>query len=302
MLTTFGRVTYQVPAGMAAMLGAGILSGLAPAASVSGIWLLAGLVLAAGLAILCGLSTAENASPLPYWLGVSGRIAGASAIAGTFGSYVVPTHPAPAAVVFVAIGVGLASVNWEQSLSRVALGIVLAVFAVFVAACFAIEPPGQVITPPPDTPGTPELAGIPAATALMFFCFLGFHRAKRRWLAITATLVVSAAVAGAALYQLGGPRLALSSAPLRDALAAADASGIDKILTVGVALATLLALLGVLGDLRTGPHPRLITPLGGVVAAVGAVLLSIPTAIALASGLMLGHYAVAAVRSWTKPG
>ncbi len=236
---------------------------------------------------------------MPYWIGVFGRVAGASAIAGTFGAYVVPAHPGPAAVVFIAIGVGLTSVNWEQSLSRVALAIVLGVLAVFVAACFAIAPPGEAVAVPSGTPGTPDAGGIPAATALMFFCFLGFHRAKRRWLTIGVTLAVYLAVAGAALYQLGGPRLALSSAPLRDALAAADASGIDTVLAVGVAVATLLALLGVLGDLRGGKRGRVLTPLAGVAAAVGAVLLPVSTLIAVAAGLMLAHYAVGAVMSGT---
>ncbi|MCA1835502.1 MAG: hypothetical protein LC721_03860, partial [Actinobacteria bacterium] len=68
---------------------------------------------------------------------------------------------------------------------------------------------------------------------------------------ITAVAVMAPLLPGllvlvgyAALHQLGAPRLALSPAPLRDALAAADASGIDALLTVGAAVATVFALLG----------------------------------------------------------
>lgn len=300
MLTTFGRVTYQVSSGLAAMLGAGVLAGLAPAASAAGAVLLAGLVIAAALAVVCGLSIAdESPRPVPFVLAVLGRIAGASAIASTFGAYLLPAHPGPAGIGLIAVGTAVCAVGrGTHTLTVAGVAVVLAVLAVFVAACFAIEPAGPAVAPPPTgAAGTGDLAGLPVATALMFFCFLGFDRVERRWrvLTIGVALVITTAVAAAALYQLGGPRLALSPAPLRDALAAADASGLDGPVTAGVAVATLLALVGVLAGVRDGPRGALLTPLTATAAAAVSVLLPATTAIASAVALMLGHYALSAV-------
>lgn len=301
MLTTFDRVTYRVPAGLAAMLGAGILAGLAPAASAAGAWLLAGLVISAALSVACGLSIVDSRQSLPYAVGVIGRIVGAAAIAETFGHYLLPDQPLVAAIGLIVVATAVSSLGLGQSptLTVAGISVVFAVFAVFVAACFAIEPAGQAVAPPAGSPGLADLAGLPVATLLMFFAFLGFDRVpgRQRWFTIGIALVIYLAVAGAALHQLGGTRLALSATPLRDALAAADASGIDTMLTVGAALATVLALLGVLSDLRAGPRGVVLTPVAGLAAAIGTVLLTVPVAMGVAAGLMLGHYALAVATS-----
>jgi basic amino acid/polyamine antiporter, APA family len=288
MLTTVGQMMNRVPRGLSAMLGAGIFAGLAPATSVSGTWVLAALVLAGFLAVLCGLSTSDSMRSLE----IPGRVAGASAIAGTFGAYLVPAHPVPAAIGVLVVAAGLTAFRVRPP-ETVAVIVVLGVLAAFVAACLAIAPAGQAVAPPPGSPGTDRLAGLPVATLLMFIGFLGFDRisGRARVLTIGLALVVYLGVTAAALRQFGGPRLALSPVPLRDALAAADASGIDAMLTVGAAVATVFALLGVLDGLRG----RLLLPAGGVLAAAGAALLSAGTAIALASGLMLARYALGAV-------
>ena len=300
MLTTLGPVTNEAPGlpdavvtGLAAMLGAGLLVGIAPAASASGAWLLAGLVLAGLVAVACGLSSSERTSPLA----VLGRVAGASAIAGAFGRYLVPGQPILAAVGLIAVGTAAVACGFQppRAVVRAAVVVVLAVLAAFVAACFAIAPALLAVELPADDP-----AGLPAATAILVFGFLGTDRKLRaprhRIIAIGVALVIYLAVAGAALRQLGGTRLGLSPVPLRDALAAADASGIDAVLTVGATLATVLALVGVLTDLRAEVKP-IGMALGGVAAAAGAVLLTVPTAIVVAVALMVGHHVLALVTS-----
>src|SRR2546430_1958965 len=271
MLTTFGRVTNQAPGlpdavvtGLAAMLGAGLLVGIAPATDAAGAWMLAGLVLAALITVLCGLSTSDRTTPLE----LLGRSAGAAAIAGAFGRYLVPDYPMRAAGVLIVFAVVLTYVGWPppRLLIRAGLVVVLAVLAVFVAVCFAIAPPrpgsdsaALLVFKLPGGPGADDLAGLPVATFILIFGFLGAERKLRtrnhRMITIGVALVIYLVVAGAALYQLGGARLALSPVPLRDALAAADASGIDRVLTVGAALATVLALFGVLTDIDADEAP-----------------------------------------------
>jgi APA family basic amino acid/polyamine antiporter len=297
MLTTFGRVTHRVLSGPAAMVGAGLLAGLAPAASAVGVWLLAAIVVAALLAVACGLSTVDSAAPLPYAFGVIGRIAGASAVAETFANYLLPEHPVPAAVVVLGLATAVSFLTTPRLLSVAGSVVVLATLVLVVAACFAIGPAGS----PVATPSTGDLAGLPLATLLMFFGFLGFERVSNPRLAIGVVLVVYLSVAGAALYQLGGARLALSSTPLREALAAADASGIDPVLTAGAALACLLVLSGLLSDVREGPRGSLLTPVVAVAAGLGTVLLTVPVALELAAGAMAGHYALRLVRSRSAP-
>src|SRR5262245_59312152 len=98
MLTTVARVRHRVPRGLAGMLGAGVFTGLAPAASAGGAWLLAGLALAGLLSVGCGLSTSDKLGPL----GMLGRVAAAPAVALTFGNYVLPTYPVVAAIGLIA--------------------------------------------------------------------------------------------------------------------------------------------------------------------------------------------------------
>ena len=289
MLTTFGRVTNEAPGlpdavvtGLAAMLGAGLLVGIGPAASASGAWMIAGLVLAAPIAVACGLSTSEPMSPL----GLLGRSAGAAAIAGAFGRYLVPEHPKPAAGVLVVVVTVLTYAGWAppRLLIRAGVVVVLAVLAVFVATCFAIEPP-------PNAPGGSDPSGLPVATFILVFGFLGTERKLRtrghRITAIGVALVIYLVVAGAAMYQLGANRLGLSPVPLRDALAAADASGIAPVLTVGAVLATVLALFGVLTDIDADDEPWEVA-VGAAAMAAGALLLPVPTLIVVAVALMVG--------------
>jgi APA family basic amino acid/polyamine antiporter len=295
MLTTLGPVTNEAPGlpdavvtGLAAMMGAGLLLGIAPAAEAAGFLVLVALPIAALVVVLCGLSTSESKRPLPRAVAMLGRSAGAAAVAVTFGRYVLPQQPKVAAalvLVFAILLVTFFDFTPPRSLLRAAVVVQLAVLAVFVAACFAIEPP-------PNPPGATHPEGLPVATAFLVFGFLGADRRLRdrgqRIVAVGVALLIYLAVTGAALYQLGAARLGLSPVPLRDALAAADASGIGPVLTVGAALATALALLGVLTDIYADEKPVEWT-ISEFVMVGGIMLVAVPVLIIVAVALMIGH-------------
>lgn len=269
--------------GLVSCLGAGLFVGLAPAASLAGWWLLAGLALAVGLAVVLPLSTAE---PRPGRMafaatvaGSLGRIAAAVAMAGTAGAYVLPDQPPVAGVVItvvvaaaVALGVRLSpATHW------VAAGVVAAVLVVVAVACFTIAPVTQ-----PAAAGSP-VGALPAA-ALLFVCFAGAPRGRSRLAVVGAVLAVCVAVAVGALRQLGPPRLALSDVPLRDVLAAADATALTRLLTVAVTL----ACAGTVWWALHGLDRRFVAP-AGVVIAAGAVLLDPVTALVVAAILLIAE-------------
>ncbi|MGH3878920.1 MAG: hypothetical protein ACRDSK_17965, partial [Actinophytocola sp.] len=74
--------------------------------------------------------------------------------------------------------------------------------------------------------------------------------------------------------------------PLRDVLAAADATAISRLLVVGVVVGCGFALLGVLRGLRAPGVPRLrLAVAAGLVTALGA--LYVPPTVALAGAAVL---------------
>jgi basic amino acid/polyamine antiporter, APA family len=254
------------------------------------------MVLAAAAAVLFALSTPDSsANGVAPLVGILGRIAAATAAATAFGRYVVPGRPEVGAVVLVVVvtAVVLLSPPLPGVVDRVAAVVVLGVLAVVAIACFTIAPVELAVLPPADAAGADEPVGSLPAAVLLFLCFAGSPSAVRRErLAVLGVVfVVSLAVAGAVLWQLGGERLALSSAPLRDALAAADASGVEGLLAVGVTVAAVFALRGVLNDIRDvapARRPQVVAFAAGA-AALGALLLDPEYTIAGASVLLLGE-------------
>ncbi|TCO48039.1 APC family permease [Actinocrispum wychmicini] len=280
------RATAGVFPGMAAMLGAGLLVGLAPASAAAGRWLIAGIVLAF-LAALCGaLSTSDQSRRFAgvgggylytrHQLGVLpgrmagsvalvGRICAGAAVAGTFGVYVVPHHPVIAAIVMVAAGTVLDASGFRPSRMLVMSVVifVVAVFAIVVVACFAIAPP-PALPLPADVPGADDASGLLTAAGAMFFAFLGFehvtstnervytiHQSRVAIpVILTVTLGAGVALGVAALRQLGGGRLALSPRPLYDALIAADAASLTPLITAAAAVATSFGVLTAIGSIR----------------------------------------------------
>lgn len=341
------RGVAAVVPGLSAMLGAGVFAGLAPAAEASGRWLLAGIGIAFLVALCGAIATADQSRRFTgvgggylytrHQLGVLpgrmagsaalvGRICAGAAVAGTFGAYVVPQQP-----VFAAIGVSLAAMALDAFGFRPSRGLVFGVVAtvvvtlgLFVAVCFSIAPP-EPLPLPADVAGSDDFGGLLSAAGLMFFAFLGFEHVTssseraysiRQLHMIVPVLLVLAlaaglAVAGAALYQLGGPRLALSPAPLREALAAADAEFFQPLISGVAGIATMFGLLLAVGSIRrtlgamaefsdVPPSLSIVGPRGvsapaavlsGVAVAAAAALLNPPQAIGVAACLLLFYYA-----------
>lgn len=270
------------------MLGAGVFAGIAPAAAASGWWLPLG-VLAAALLAGCAASSgaAGRADAMARAAALVARLAAAGAVAGTCGEYLTPGRPLAGALGLLVV---VAAVEYlvpdPPALAlRLAVGAVLAVLVVFVVACFALGPPGNEPVPP-GLAGATDLAGVPAAAALMAVAFGGLPGGRARFGVLGVVAVLAAATSVAALYQLGGGRLAVSPVPLRDALAAAAGSPIDGLLTSGVVVGCGLVLYRLLPAVRaevTGA-PRwgaglLTTITGGLLAALlGQVTLLVVTA------------------------
>ena len=315
---------------LGATLGAGVFAGFAPAAAVAGPWFLPGLALAAVTALCCAFSTADQhraypdapggyayirnqLGPWPARIGASAHLIGragmAAAVAGVFGAYVVPEHRVVAAAGLIAVtaALGAAGVRWSVGLSVAAVGVVLGVLALVVLVCFSVAPPEN----PAVAGAGPGFDGLMGAALVLFAVFFGFERvtAPREGdqvfsaralhvavpVAIGVVLVVGVAVGAAVLRQLGSARLALSPAPLRDALVVADGRWLLPLLSVGAAVAAVSSLFFVLASTRrtlvglteTGDLPviRAGWPLEvvGAALAVGAVV-ALPPSTALAVG------------------
>jgi APA family basic amino acid/polyamine antiporter len=291
------RAVDGVARGVAAAFGAGVLLGPAPAAALAGWWLVAGMVTAAAAAVLLGLSTPDRTpGPAASSLGILGRIAAAVAVAGTFGEYVVPARPGVGGVVLmVAVAaVVLLAPPLPAAVDRVAAVLVVAVLLVVAVACFTIAPVAPPVLPPADAAGADQPLGLLPSAVLFFVCFAGGRTAGRaRPVVVGVVLAVSLAVTIGALRQLGGERLALSPAPLRDALTAADAASINGLLAAGVTVACVFALRGTLTDLRDlvpgGRSPVAAGGLAAAVAALGALVLDPAYALVGAAVLLLGE-------------
>lgn len=331
-------VADAVVAGLGAMVGAGLFAGLAPASALAGSWSLLGLVIAAVLAVLACRTTGDQAGAFPgpgggyrypreqldRWPGraagglyLTSRAAAAAALAGCFGAYLSPTRPAfPAlALLVVVVAADALGVRPSAAVTRALTMFVLVVLALVVAACFAIPPPPAVdVALPAGTPGLDRPGDLLPAAGVSFFAFLGFERAtadqpaspRRSRFVVPLLLLVALgtylAVGAAVLRQLGPTRLAVSAAPLRDALDSADAAMLDPLVTVAAMVATAVGLLLVVGGGRRtadatagkGDLPAfglLARVLIGGGAALGVLFASPAQAIELAATCALFYYA-----------
>ncbi len=323
--------------GLTSTTGAGVFLGLAPAASVAGRWLLPATIVAALAALCSAFSTADQSraypgvdgggygyirtqlGPWPARIGASayllGRAGVAAALAGMAAAYAFPENRTLVALlVLVCAGVLSATgVRWSGPVTWLVAGTVLTVLALVVLACFGVAPPPAPTAPPVDEGFTSFMA----VAAVMFVAFSGFERITAplrgdpvhsartlRWaipLLIALSLGTTLVVAAAVRHQLGSARLALSPAPLRDALLAADGGWLVPLVQFGAVVAALAVLTPVLGGLRrtlgalasAGDLPTRLAPradgraplpslLGGAFVAV--VLLLAPPATALAIG------------------
>ncbi|GAA1443166.1 APC family permease [Leifsonia poae] len=269
--------------GLGSMIGAGIFSVFAPAASAAGSWLLAGLAIAAVVAFCNATSSAQLAATYPSsggtylyareqlgdwwgfaagWSFVIGKTASCAAMALTFATYAAPPGwTKPVAVVAV---VALATVNYfgvtrTAQLTRIIVVLVLAVLAVVVAA----EATAWNAAPTSGAVDT-TLYGVLQSAGLLFFAFAGYARIATMGeevrspertipaaigIALGIAVVVYAAVGIVALGSLGPSALAASPAPLRDVVAAAGWAWSVPVVRVGGALASLGALLALIAGI-----------------------------------------------------
>lgn len=265
-------------------LGAGLLIALGVGAEGGGWWLPVGALLAGVLAWLAPGGDPEPVqtnSPAHRLTGGAWLVAHLGLVpvfASAFAVYLLPGHRIPAAVGVVVVVTAVAATGFTlpSLANRWLLGILSVAGAGLVALCFAVAPER-------GAGNGPGPLGVFAAAAVVF-PFLG--RAKAR--PVTLVAVVAAVLGAAALYQLGPVRLALSDAPLRDVLAAADGQAIEPLLAGVVVLATLPAALRALSEASgTAVRDPARTVVCGLLAAAGAALLDPRQAVLLAGALAL---------------
>ncbi|SEQ66630.1 basic amino acid/polyamine antiporter, APA family [Lentzea xinjiangensis] len=329
-------IVATVALGLPAVLGAGVFAGFAPAAGLAGWWVLPALAVSALAALCSAFSTADQSRAYPdigggygyvrAQLGVwparltasahlLGRFAMAAAVASMFGAYVVPDQPVAGALALVVATalLGAAGFRFTTGVSVLVTVVVLGVLALVVASSFAIEP-----VPSAGEAGTAsELVGV---AGVMFMAFAGFeritapHRGERPHspavlrfaipILIGLSFAVYLAVGAGVLRQLGSARLALSPAPLRDALVAADASALVPLVQIAAAVAGVAVLHFVLasahrtvtglaedGDLPTRLRPGAISLVLVAASALAVVLLPVGLALGTAACATLFYYA-----------
>jgi len=330
------EIVASVALGLPAVLGAGVFAGFAPAAGLAGWWVLPALAISAFAALCSAFSTADQSRAYPdvgggygyvrAQLGVwparmtasahlLGRFAMAAAVALMFGAYVVPDQPVIGALALVVATALLGAVGFRftAGVSALVSLVVLGVLALVVASSYSIAP----VPSAGETGTVNELVGV---AGLMFMAFAGFeritapHRGERQHspaalkiaipVLIGLSFVVYLAVGAGVLRQLGSARLALSPAPLRDALAAADASALVPLVQIGAAVAGVAALHFVLasahrtltglvedGDLPTRLKPAALTLVLVVGSVLAVVLMPMATALAVGACGTLFYYA-----------
>jgi len=273
-----------VTIGIGSMLGAGVFTVFAPAASAAGAGLLIGLLVAALVAFCNASSSAQLAAQYPtsggsyvygrerlgHWPGflagwsfVVGKTASCAAMALAFAAYAAPAGwEKPVAVVAV---LALATLNYfgvtrTAALTRIVVVVVLAVLALVLV--------GAAVGGAPRAPSLslgdlfePGVYGILQSAGLLFFAFAGFARIAtmgeevtnpRRTIpravltALGVVLVLYALIAVAVLTVLSPERLAASAAPLVDVVLAGPIPWASPVVRVGAAAAALGALLALI--------------------------------------------------------
>ncbi|MFC0553751.1 APC family permease [Planotetraspora thailandica] len=280
-------VSDAVVIGLGAMIGAGVFSALAPAATAAGSGLLPGLAVAAVVAYCNATASARLAARYPQsggtyvygrerlgdfwgylagWSFVVGKTASCAAMALTVGSYVWPgqAHAVAVAAVVLLTAVNYAGVQKSAWLTRAIVIVVLVVLAAVVTACLT---GGSADAARLDVGSDATFGGTLQAAGLLFFAFAGYARIATLGeevrdpqrvipraipLALGITLVVYAAVAVAVLAVLGPGLLAGSAAPLADAVRTAGLPELAPVVRAGAAIAALGSLLAlILGVSRT---------------------------------------------------
>ena len=346
--------------GLGSMIGAGVFSAFAPAAAAAGAGLLIGLAIAAVVAYCNATASAQLAAAYPTsggtyvygrerlgpwwgflagWCFVIGKTASCAAMALTVAAYAVPpAWQRPVAVVAV---LGLAAVGYRgvtrtARLTRILVVAVLAALAVVVIACLAGGRADPAVLTDVRHPSR-GVYGVLQSAGLLFFAFAGYARIAtmgeevrdpRRTipraitLALAVAVAVYTAVGAGALLVLGPARLAVSAAPLADAVRAAGSPWAVPVVVAGGAAAALGALLALIAGIgrttlamaRTGDlprplaavHPRYRVPHRAELAVATVVILLVCTvdlrgAIGFSSFGVLLYYLIANLSAFSQP-
>jgi APA family basic amino acid/polyamine antiporter len=356
-LNTFDAVAI----GLGSMIGAGVFAAFTPAAQAAGAGLLVGLVIAAVIAFCNATASAQLAAAYPTsggtytygrerlgaWQGfiagwgfVVGKTASSAAMALTFASYASP--PGWERPVAVAAVVALAAVNYHgvtrtAALTKIIVAAVLAALAVVVAAAWTGQEAnaGQVLAGGLLSEGW---YGIFQSAGLLFFAFAGYARIAtmgeevlepRRTiprailLALAITAGIYAVVAVSILAALGPAGVAATPIPLAEAVSNGTWPGVEPVVRVAAALASLGALLALIaglgrtslamareGDLPkwlSAVHPRYKVPHRAEVVLAAAVCIIILAAdlreaIGFSSFGVLVYYLIANLAAFTQEG
>ncbi|WP_228374480.1 APC family permease [Demequina rhizosphaerae] len=339
--------------GAGSMLGAGVFVVWGPAAAAAADLLVWAVLLAGVVAALNAGSTAQLAAVHPVaggayaygraelgpWPGfiagigfVLGKTASVAAIGLAIGAYLWPEQPAAVATVAIAASWALNSRGITRT-SGASVVIASAVIAVVVAAAVAIagaEPADQGALGV-----SADRGGVLAAAALVFFAFAGYARIatlgeevrEPAWvipraigLALGIVLALYLALAAVLPGALGTEGLALSDAPVADAVAGTWLPpAVVTAAAVAAAFGSLLALTAGLGRTAMAmaresdlPRPLARTNGRGVpalaegVAAAAAIALAwagdLTLAIGMSSFAVLLYYAVAGASAFRAAG
>lgn len=280
------RLTDAVVIGLGAMIGAGVFAVFAPAAQAAGAALLIGLGIAALVAYCNATSSAQLAATYPTsggtyiygrerlgpWWGylagwgfVVGKIASCAAMALTVVAYLFPSawqRPLAIGTVAVMTGITCLGVTRTARVTALLVSVVLATLVLAVVAAWAGGQP-DIARWRPATAGQ-GWYGVVQSAGLIFFAYAGYARIAtlgeevrnpRRVIprailvALLIAIVVYAAVAMTTLATLGPQRLAASSAPVADAVAAGSWSWAVPVVRVGAVAASLGSLLALIAGI-----------------------------------------------------
>ncbi len=340
--------------GLGSMLGTGVFVVWSPAAERAGQWLLMALGVAAVVAYCNATSTAQLAAVHPEsggayvygrlrlgrWWGtlagtafVIGKTASCAAAALAIGLYAWPGHARWVAVVvvLVATAINLVGITRTAGVTRVLVGVVLAVLAAAVTTALAHDGSSGAVDESVPTDVGP--LGVLAAAAVLFFAFAGYARVatlgaevrdpartipRAVVIALAVVLVVYLVVGLTLLATLGVAGLVGTTTPLS---AAVDGVAvIEPLVRAGAAVAAFAVLLPLLagvsrtvlamatyGDLPpalAAVSSRHSVPHRAQVVVSFAVLLvvltgGLVTAVAVSAGAVLIYYSVANAASLT---
>ncbi|KAF5037615.1 putative transporter [anaerobic digester metagenome] len=341
--------------GLGSMIGAGIFTALAPAAAAAGAGLVLGLAIAATVAYFNASSSAQLARLYPasggtyvyagerlneFWAWVAGwgfvvgKFASCSAVALTFGYYLIPEYArylaAGAVIAFTVLN--FFGIQKTAGATKIIVSVVLLSLAVIVLLLLVGEPALSNLRP---VLGPNGVYGILQSAGIWFFAFAGYSRIATLgeevkdpktsipWaiiLGLSVTLVVYAAVAISALLLVGPDLLSRSDAPLVTALAGAGFGQWQWIVRIGSTFATLGVLLSLMAGIsrmlfamaadhdmpsylaRVHPiHrvPHLSEATVGVILVVVVMLVDLRAAVGFSSFTVLLYYAVTNLSAYT---